>query len=350
MTLDARLIVRRDTGFRLDLELRIRPGEVVALLGPNGAGKTTALRALAGLRPLDDGRIDLAGEVLDEPGRPDRFVPPNRRRLGVVFQDHRLFGHLSALENVAFGPRAHGVRRRVARESAMEWLERLGIAELADRPPARLSGGQAQRVALARALAVRPALLLLDEPTAALDAGSRLAVRAELARQLADFDGCAVLVTHDALDAMALATRLVVLESGSVVQDGTPAEVATRPRTDYVAALVGLNLCRGVVRGGAVEIEGFGGLTPREGPTETGPVLVAFPPTAVTLHPTAVPDGRPVTVAEIGAGGTGVRVRLAGRAGIAADLPPAALAELDIAAGARLWATVRAEELRCYPR
>ncbi|APU13670.1 MULTISPECIES: ABC transporter ATP-binding protein [Actinoalloteichus] len=349
MTLDARLIVRRDTGFRLDLALRVRPGEVVALLGPNGAGKTTALRALAGLLPVDEGRIELAGEVVDEPGRPDRFVPPERRNLGVVFQDHRLFGHLSALENVAFGPRARGVRRRVARASAMEWLGRLGLAELARRLPARLSGGQAQRVALARALAVRPGLLLLDEPTAALDAGSRLAVRAELSRQLADFDGCAVLVTHDPLDAMALATRLVVLEAGSVVQDGTPAEVATRPRTDYVAALVGLNLCRGTVDGADVEIEGFGRVAQAGGRSETGSVLVAFPPAAVTLHREAVPCSRPVTVAEVAAGGIGVRVRLADPPGISADVTPAAMAELGLAAGARLWAAVRPDEVRCYP-
>src|SRR5262245_3457396 len=166
--LDAHIVVDRGT-FRLDLPISVAAGEVVALLGPNGAGKTTALRALAGLLPLTAGHIRLASRVLDEP--PNRApVPPERRSIGVVFQDYLLFPHLTALDNVAFGPRRHGVARRAAREQAAGWLDRVGLTGYAHRKPRHLSGGQAQRVALARALAVGPQLLLLDEPLAALDA------------------------------------------------------------------------------------------------------------------------------------------------------------------------------------
>jgi molybdate transport system ATP-binding protein len=163
----------------------------------------------------------------------------------MVFQDYLLFPHLSAADNVAFGLRAAGVRKGAARQQALRWLDRMGLAELSDARPARLSGGQAQRVALARALATSPRLLLLDEPLAALDAGTRITVRSDLRRHLTAYPGCTVLVTHDPLDAMVLADQLVVLEQGRVVQSGPPGEVARAPRTEYVARLVGLNLYRG---------------------------------------------------------------------------------------------------------
>src|SRR5690348_12586476 len=159
--LDARLVVKR-AGFTLDIELAVAAGEVVALLGPNGAGKTTALRSLAGLTELDDGHVTLDGARLDR-------EPPEHRRIGVVFQDYLLFPHLTALDNVAFGPRCHGVPKSEARAEAAVWLERMGLTGHAGVKPRRLSGGQAQRVALARALATHPRLLLLDEPLAALD-------------------------------------------------------------------------------------------------------------------------------------------------------------------------------------
>ncbi|AOS62415.1 ABC transporter ATP-binding protein [Actinoalloteichus hymeniacidonis] len=347
MSLDARLVVQRAGGFRLDVTLRARAGQTVALLGPNGAGKTTALRALAGLTPLDEGRIALGEKVWDEPGESGRFVPTSKRPLGVVFQDHRLFGQLSALENVAFGQRSRGIKRGPARAAALDWLRRLDIAALADSMPGSLSGGQAQRVALARALAVRPDLLLLDEPTAALDANARLSVRAELGTQLAEFDGCAVLVTHDLLDALTLATWLVVLESGSVVQEGTPLEIASRPRTDYVATLVGLNLCRATSDGRLVEIDGGGRL--EFAAETTGSVFLAFPPSAVRLHRAAVPGSWPVRVAEVAAAGGGVRIRLDGNPAVSADVPPATVAELGISPGSALFATVRTSEIRVYP-
>ena len=216
--LDGHLVVDRGS-FHLDVKLHIDAGEVVGLLGPNGAGKTTALRALAGLQPLTAGHVTLAGKDVDRPGR-RVWTPTERRPIGVVFQDYLLFPHLTALDNVAFGPRRHGVDRRSARRQAADWLSRVGLADHARKKPRQLSGGQAQRVALARALAVHPVLLLLDEPLAALDARTRLDTRAELHRHLANHPGATLLVTHDPLDALVLADRLVIIEDGQVVQEG----------------------------------------------------------------------------------------------------------------------------------
>jgi molybdate transport system ATP-binding protein len=243
--LAARVVVER-AAFRLDLDLGVPAGSATAVVGPNGAGKSTLLRALAGLVPLTAGRIALDGRTLEEAGdgRATR-IPVEHRGIGVVFQDHLLFPHLSALANVAFGPRAHGASRADAEGRARALLDRLGIAHLADRRPAALSGGQSQRIALARALVLEPPLLLLDEPMAALDAGTRLDVRDLLAEELRRFGGAAVLVTHDPVDALALADRIVVLEDGRVVQEGAPAEVAGRPATAYVARLVGMNRVEG---------------------------------------------------------------------------------------------------------
>ncbi len=226
-------------GLDLDAEIAVAEGEVVAIVGPNGSGKTTVLRALAGLVPLSEGRIVLDGVVLEDPARGVR-VPPEHRPVGFVFQDYLLFPHLSALENVAFGLRCRGMAHRPARDRARQWLERVGLAQHSGARPRALSGGQAQRVALARALATDPGLLLLDEPTAALDAGARVELRREIRRHLETFRGTRLLVTHDPLEAATLADRLVVLEAGRVVQSGTPAEVSERPRSKYVAELVGI--------------------------------------------------------------------------------------------------------------
>jgi molybdate transport system ATP-binding protein len=341
--LRAHLVVRRGA-FTLDIEITAAAGEVVALLGPNGAGKTTALRGLAGLTGLTAGAIELGGEPLHR-------VPAERRPVGMVFQDYLLFPHLSALDNVAFGPRCHGEAKRAARRRAAEWLARVGLAGHAAKRPRTLSGGQAQRVALARALAVRPRLLLLDEPLAALDAHTRLDIRSQLRRHLAEFGGVTVLVTHDPLDAMVLADRLVVIEDGRVVQQGAPAEVARHPRTDYVARLVGLNLYRGTAAGHTVTL----GSGVRVETTESGrgEVFVAFPPAAVALFRTR-PDGSPRNLWEarvegVERHGDQVRVHLAGPLPAAADVTPAAVAELGLAEGQRLWAAVKASETHSYP-
>ncbi|WP_052422643.1 ABC transporter ATP-binding protein [Nonomuraea candida] len=341
MTLDARLVVARPA-FTLDVALRVAPGEVVALLGPNGAGKTTALRALAGLTPMSGGRISLRG-------RPLHTLPAEGRPIGMVFQDYLLFPHLSALDNVAFGPRCQGVPRAEARRAAAVLLERVGLADRAAARPRELSGGQAQRVALARALAVRPELLLLDEPLAALDAHTRLEIRSQLRRHLADFDGATVLVTHDPLDAMVLADRLIVIEGGAVVQQGTPAEVARRPRTDYVARLVGLNLYRGVADGSRVTV---GELALHTCEQLEGPAFVAFPPAAVALYRSR-PDGSPrnlwqARIEGIERHGDNVRVHLDGPVTAFADITPAAVADLDLSAGQRIWVSVKATETHAY--
>jgi molybdate transport system ATP-binding protein len=348
--LDAELVVVHDGGFRLDVRLAIAAGEVVALLGPNGAGKTTALRALAGLTPLTAGRISVAGRVLDHPGG-RTWTPPERRPTSVVFQDYLLFPHLTALDNVAFGPRSQGATHRDARSLAARWLDRVGLAEHARRKPRQLSGGQAQRVALARALVLDPLLLLLDEPLAALDARSRLETRAELHRHLDEHPGATLLVTHDPLDALVLADRLVIIEDGRVVQEGDAATVTARPRSDYVARLVGLNLYRGRALGRLVRVADDFTLTTAE-PAD-GDVFVAFAPAAVAVY-TARPEGSPrntwpATITGIQRHGDNLRVQLAGPITAAADITPTAAAELRLALGQQVWAAVKATETRAYP-
>ncbi|MEU3453484.1 ABC transporter ATP-binding protein [Micromonospora sp. NPDC006766] len=346
--LDAHLVADRGA-FHLDVRLRIAAGEVVALLGPNGAGKTTALRALAGLHPLRAGHLTLDSMDLD---RPDRrtWIPPERRAVGVVFQDYLLFPHLTALDNVAFGPRRRGADRRTARARAQAWLDRVGLGGQARHKPRQLSGGQAQRVALARALAVEPTLLLLDEPLAALDARTRLDTRAELQRHLDDHPGATLLVTHDPLDALVLADRLIIVEHGRLVQEGDAATVTARPRTDYVARLVGLNLHRGRADGHTITV---GGLTLTAADRVHGDAFVAFPPAAVALHP-ARPDGSPrnvwpATVAGVQRHGDNLRVQLAGPVAVAADVTPTAAAQLRLRPGQTVWAAVKAAETRAYP-
>jgi molybdate transport system ATP-binding protein len=343
--LSARLVVHRER-FQLDVELEVAPGEVVALLGPNGAGKSTSLQALAGLVPLSGGSLHLAGRCWDDPAA-GVLVPTADRGVGVVFQEYLLFPHLSALENVAFGLRAGGTPRKAARARARTWLERMGLAELAGVKPRALSGGQAQRVALARALAPAPGLLLLDEPLAALDAGTRMQVRSDLRHHLAGFAGCTVLVTHDPLDAMVLADRLVVVEQGRVVQTGTPAEVARAPRTDYVARLVGLNLYRGRASGRAVALADGGRLQTAD--SADGEVLVTVRPSAVALHRSR-PEGSARNawqgrVAGIEQHGDTIRVQVDGPPAVLADVTPGAVADLGLTLGTPVWVSVKATEV-----
>ncbi len=341
--------------FALRVDLAVAPGEVVAVLGPNGAGKTTLLRVLAGLQPLRRGRVTLDGAVLDDPARGIRTAPEDRA-VGVVFQDHLLFPHLTVRDNVAFGPRARGVPRGAARARADAELARVRLPELAGRRPAALSGGQAQRVALARALALAPALLLLDEPLSALDVEARTVVRRELRRHLDAFAGPCVLITHEPVEAMALADRLVILEAGRVTQAGAAEEVSRRPRSRWVAELVGLNLYRGRAAGEQVVLPGGAALTAAGGgPAGAGvdEVYAAFHPRAVTLHRTR-PEGsaRNVwrgTVARLEAQGDRVRVPVDGPVPVVAEVTPAAVAALDLARGGDIWAAVKATEIERYP-
>jgi molybdate transport system ATP-binding protein len=335
--------------FRLDVPVRVEPGEVVAVVGPNGSGKTSLLRALAGLIPLEAGRVELDGELLEEGG--GRRMPPERRPVGVVFQDHLLFPHLSALDNVAFGLRMRGASRGDARRRAAAWLERVGLAGHADARPRALSGGQAQRVALARALVTEPRLLLLDEPLAAVDASARVELRRALRTELAAHPGARLLVTHDPLEAMALAGRLLVLEDGRLVQEGPIAEVTARPRSAWVAAMVGLNLFRGRVEGGVMQVVDGPDLTVV---TEVGgAALAVVHPRAVGLHRSR-PDGSARNVwrgeaDSLDLEGDRVRVRIAGPVPIVAEVTPAAIADLGLVAGGEVWVSVKATEVSVYP-
>lgn len=342
--LDAAVEVRRG-GFLLSAALAADEGDTVALLGPNGSGKSTLLHALAGLIPLQEGRITVGERLVSD-------LPAHRRRVGLVFQDHALFTHLSVEDNVAFGPRSRGLPAGNARAVARDWLRRIGLTELASARPDALSGGQAQRVALARALAAEPALLLLDEPLAALDASSRSEVRAELRRHLQGFPGVAIVVTHDPIDVLVLAQRTVVLQDGQVAQTGSAAEVLARPRTSFAAALAGVNLISGTATAGGVRTDGF---VVQSNSRTNGPAVAAFRPSAVTVHPerpqSSARNVWPVRIDRVEHRGDVVRIiALATPAiTIAADVTLASAIELDLAAQADVWFAVKATEVDVYP-
>ena len=352
-------------GFRLEARLAVPAGQVLAVLGPNGAGKTTLLRILAGLLAVTEGRVAIGDHVWDDADT-QRFVPATERSVGLVFQDYRLFPHLSVLDNVAFAARARGARRGPARRGAAAHLDRLGLAELAGRRPDQLSGGQAQRVALARALAMQPRMLLLDEPLAALDARTRLELRTQLRRQLTAFSGPSIVVTHDPLEALVLADRILVLEGGRVVQEGPPAEVARRPATEYVARLMGLNLYPGVLvdpATGKIELDAGGvlfaaGVRADDPPTASGtPMLVVLAPAAIALHQHRPGPGSSRNVWTGVVSGVElltdrVRVAVTGQPGQPAalvDVTPAAVAELGLDAGQQIWLSAKATEVIAYP-
>ncbi len=224
--LQANIVVRHPL-LSVEVDLCAGAGDVIGLVGPNGAGKTTVLRAIAGLRAIDVGRITIKGVVMDDP-QTNVLVAPQHRQVGVVFQDYRLFPHLSALDNVAFGLVCTGTPRAQARVQAGDWLDQLAMSSHAHHKPSALSGGQCQRVALARALVRRPTVLLLDEPLAAIDSESRRQIRDELGTFLASFAGVTVLVSHHLDDVKALAQRAVVLDEGTVTWQGTVGELSAR--------------------------------------------------------------------------------------------------------------------------
>ena len=332
----------------LHVSLDVAAGETVAVLGPNGAGKTTLLRVIAGLHPVRTGGVRLDGVDLDG--------DPAERSVGVVFQDYLLFPHLSVLENVAFGLRARGWARTEARSVAQAWLARVGLDGRGGDRPAALSGGEAQRVALARALATEPRVLLLDEPLSALDASTRAATRRDLRRILASHAGVKLLVTHDPLEAMALADRLVVLEQGRIVQEGTAAEISARPRSPYVADLVGVNLVAGTATSEGLAATGLV-LHAADVDVTGGDAFAVVHPRAVSLHRTR-PEGSArnvwageATHVEVEGGRARVQVRLdGGGPTLVAEVTPAAVADLHLADGGRVWASVKATEVTVYAR
>ncbi|MCB9371678.1 MAG: ABC transporter ATP-binding protein [Microthrixaceae bacterium] len=347
--LDAAVVVERPA-FRLDAAVTAAAGELVVVLGPNGAGKSTLLGAIAGLVRAD-GHVRIDGDpVLDSDAGVDR--PPEDRPVGVVFQDGRLFPHLSVLDNVAFGLRCAGTRAGPARSEARDWLDRIGLAGRAGDRPTALSGGQAQLVALARALATRPRVLLLDEPLSALDAQTRPAVRTDLRRHLGTFSGARLLVTHDPVEALVLADRLVVVEDGAVVQQGTPDELRRHPRTPYTASVVGLNLWRGRGDGRRLVVEGGAPLVV-PGPAPAGPAIAVVSPRAISLH-LARPEGSPRNLVEgriagIEHRGDTVRVQVDGALPLVADVTAGALADLGLRVGDPVWAGFKASEVEVAP-
>jgi molybdate transport system ATP-binding protein len=349
MTLDAHIALRLGT-LDLHADLMVQPGELLALLGPNGAGKSTVLRCLAGLVPLDEGRIVIDGIVVDDPVA-DTFVEPEHREVGFVFQDYLLFEHMSVLENVAFGLRARRTPKAEARATAHAWLDRVGLADYAHQRPRSLSGGQSQRAALARALATEPRLLLLDEPLAALDAGTRTSVRRDLRRHLATFEGMRILVTHDPVDAYALADRVAILDGGRIVQVGTLAEVTAHPRSRYVADLVGVNLVAGDVADGVLTTATGARVVIAD--AAPGPSFAVIRPHSVALVRDA-PVGSSARntwtgiIAEVDRLGDRARVGLDGALPLVAEITVAALESLDLRPGDDVHASVKATDIEVY--
>jgi molybdate transport system ATP-binding protein len=336
----------------ITVEARLSVGEeVVAILGPNGAGKTTLLRTLAGLVAIDSGHIEVDGQVLDDP-LAGVFVPPERRPIGMVFQDYLLFPFLTCQENVAFGLRSRKVPRREAARQADEWLTRVGLGDRSAARPSELSGGQAQRVALARALATQPRVLLLDEPLAALDAGARIDIRNELRAQLAQTPGTRLIVTHDPVDAASLSDRVVIFEQGKIVQEGSMEQISLRPRSRYVADLVGLNFYRGQASKGVVTLTESGSHVIIADDAISGAVLLAVHPSAVTLLLEEASAsarnhwrGRVVSVDHLG---TRVRVMVDGAVPVVAEIMTDSLRALNIDVGTEVIAMVKATEIQAY--
>ncbi|MEW2066833.1 ABC transporter permease [Streptomyces sp. NPDC007346] len=335
------------TGFTR-LTLDAEPGTTIAVVGPNGAGKTTLLRALLGLTPRAHAALRLGGTDVTT-------LAPHRRGVAWVPQDGALFPHLSALTNTAYGLRAHGVPRAEARREAQSWLDRLGVGHLAHRKPGQLSGGQAGRVALARALAARPRLLLLDEPLAALDQTTRAHVRHTLRRHLAEFGGVCLIVTHDPVEAVSLADRVLVLDGGRVLQDEPPAEVTRHPRSPWVARMLGRNAWPGTATADGLTLEGGGHLVVAEPLAPGTEALAVIAPEAVSVHrerPTGSPRNVwPGTVREITSGGSRLRLLITSDRApdLVAEITPQAAAELSVADGTDVWTSVKATEVTVVP-
>ncbi|MGW7408728.1 ABC transporter ATP-binding protein [Streptomyces sp. NPDC054833] len=295
------------------LDLAVRPGEFLALLGPSGCGKTTALRMLAGFEHPDSGAVLVDGEDVTH-------VPAHRRDAGMVFQSYSLFPHLNAVDNVAFGLRMRKVRTAERRSRAAELLELVGLGDKGERFPHQLSGGQQQRIALARALALRPRVLLLDEPLSALDAKVRLTLREEIRRLQQELGITTLFVTHDQEEALSVADRVAVMRAGRLEQCAAPAELYGRPATAFVAEFVGtMSRIPGVLKDGSVEVLGQRLQVDGEGPAVTE-VDVLVRPEAVRVAADDEGTARVVATAFLGAV-VRVSVRLADGTEAKADLP-----------------------------
>ena len=355
MTLRADIAVTLGA-FTLEADLTIDAGEVLAILGPNGSGKSTVLNTIAGLTALDRGRITVDATasdvtVLDDPAT-GRFVPPERRPIGMLFQLYLLFEHMTVLDNIAFGLRARGTPRDEAHRRAHDWLDRVGLTDHARHRPRQLSGGQAQRVALARALATDPRVLLLDEPLAALDVSTRHQVRRDLRTHLDSFDGVRILVTHDPVDAYALADRVAILDGGTIVQAGTIAEITAHPRSRYVADLIGTNLIAGTLRGDTLSTAD--GVTIAVIADFAGPAFAVIRPQSITLARTVSDTSARNTlrgpITDIDRLGDRVRVSIDAPIRLTAEITARALDTMDLRPGDIVHAAVKAVDIDTYPR
>jgi molybdate transport system ATP-binding protein len=324
------------------VELTVEQGETFALVGPSGAGKSTVLRVIAGLLQPREGRV-LQGDEAWLDTEAGVSLPPDRRSVGLVFQEYALFPHLSVERNVAFG----------GRERAAELLERFRIGHLAKARPGELSGGERQRVALARALAREPAVLLLDEPMAALDAHTRAGVRAELQELLRELALPTILVTHDFEDAAALADRVGVIAEGKVLQLGSPDELIAAPSDAFVASFTGGNLLHGFARGmreGLTEVVLDGGAVVFSTDNAAGRVGVVVYPWEVSIAHAAAADSAlnhvSAPISSVVTIGNRVRVRVGPLVG---EVTAASAERLGLERGQVVVASFKATGARLVP-
>jgi len=362
----------------LDVEFSVAAGEVLAVLGPNGAGKSTTVAVIAGLLRADDAVVRVGNRILTDTDR-GVCVPVHDRRIGVLMQDPLLFPHLTAIGNVTFAARRHADRSE-ARPRARRWLAEVGADDLADRAPDELSGGQAQLVALARALAAEPEVLLLDEPLAGLDVAGAATARSVLRRVLAAESRTALLITHDLIDVLTLADRVLVLEAGKVVESGRVADVLVAPRSDFGARIAGVNLVRGRMVGPGTLCDAAGnnwhgvnwhgvnwhgvnsnGIPEEDSGSPAGEPLTmrqecvaVFAPAGVAVY-REQPHGSPrnsvrVRIAALETTGGVVRVRAAAQAaGLSADVTPESVAEMRLQVGEQVWFTVKTQAVGIHP-
>ena len=339
-----------------DVDAVLRPGLVTAVVGHNGAGKSTLAQVIAGTLRVDSGTVSIGERVVDDAAT---FVPARRRGVALVSQAPRIFTHMSVLANVAFPLRVRGVGRAEARAAALEQLRAVGIADLANKRASDLSGGQAARVAIARALVFRPEVLILDEPTAALDVEATAQVSAVLRERLAGSGITTLLVSHDIAEVLSLASHMIVMGEGRIVEEGEPARVLASPASVFAARLAGLNIVSGppVARPGMVGVRvGDGALWAASDSVAPGEelarVALTFPPEAVALSreeahasPRSVLPG---VVAGIDVDGSlvSVHVALAQGVSVTARVTAAAWSELGLGVGEGLWVSVKATQVR----